>query len=345
MLNSYIFAKIYAWRGMLLPKSFMQELASSRSLSEFIDVLKATPYSQEVQAISPPYNSLKIEHALRRRLMKIHYRLMTVERKNPVLRALFTLHITRDFKIILRGVQAGLKGEELSGLIDPYAEELIGMRDILARLLSVESLEEASHIVRSYIAQETTPPAFGPVTDLAALEVQIDMWSLKGLRTAFKKIRRARRAGLEELLMPVFLKFILTSVLREKLWGFRVEEIEDMAGEVQDAPLRPVISVISGAERLEEIMKALSVLPKDMLPPLRDIKDLAGLIGSLERGYREMLVSRALKCFLRPFDDLSLPVAILFILEEEVSQLAALAVGIEQGVEADKLAERLIPLN
>ncbi|MEM4288844.1 MAG: V-type ATPase subunit [Nitrososphaerota archaeon] len=343
-MQPYLLAKAYAFRGMLLTRSFLEELAGSKNLIEFIDALKATPYSQEAHQITPPYTALKVEHALRRRLIKIHHRLMTIYKKNYLLAALYSRYIARDFKIILRGLSTGLKGEELNKLVDPYAEELMGTRDIIAKLLSVGSIEEALALIRLYTADEVVVPIFEKVSDPVAIEVEIDRWLINRLRGALRKTPKAWRQNLSHLIMPIYLRFVLTSILRGKAWELGPKEIGELVEDVLEGPLRSVAQVIIESNTIEEFKKAFTVMPKDTLPPISDYSTLNGIINSLERGYREMLLSRARRCFLRPFDEPSLTLAIVFLLDEEVAQLVALAAGIEQGVSSNELLGSIVSI-
>ncbi|MCS7146326.1 MAG: V-type ATPase subunit [Aigarchaeota archaeon] len=335
---------MYAWRGSLLSKTFIQELTSSRSLTDFVEALKATPYSHEAQQITPPLSALKIEHALRRRLVKTHHRLMTLEHGDRVLRALFDRYISRDFKIIFRGILAGLKGEELSRLVDLYAEELLGLRDVIARLIAAESPDDAVTIIRGYATVDPSIPIFEKTQDPAALEVEIDRWFMHGVLRALRRAPRTQRQNLRSLLEPIYLKFILTSVLRGKIWRLQPRDIWGVVEGLVEEPLKSLISVAIEADDIESLRRALSVMPKGSLPPLGDASTLASLVASLERGFREMLVFRARRSFLRPFDEPSLPIAMVLLLEEEVAQLVAVAAGIEQKVDTNILIESLIPL-
>ncbi|GBC70687.1 V-type ATP synthase subunit C [Candidatus Calditenuaceae archaeon HR02] len=343
-MQPYLLAKAYAWRGMLLPKSFIQELAASRTLSEFIDAIKATVYSQEAQQITPPYSALKVEHALRRRLVKIHHTLMTLSRKNHVLSALYARYTARNFKTIIRALHAGIKGEELNMLIDPYAEELIGTRDVIARVMGSEGVEEALSMIRRYMADETFIPIFEKVMDPVAIEVEIDRWQVNRLRQALRKTPRAWRSGLSYLVMPIYLRFVFTAILRGKVWGMNTKEIGSMIEGVLDDTIRPVVSVVIESNTVEEVKKAFSVMPKGTVPSIGESDTLTDIIQSLERGYRGMLLTRARQCFLRPFDEPSLALATVFLIEEEVAQLVALAAGIEQGVGPEALLDRLASL-
>lgn len=343
-MQPYLLAKAYAWRGMLLPRTFIQELAASRGLSEFIEALKATAYFQEVQQVTPPYSALKVEHALRRRLVKIHHALMTISRKNHVLSALYSRYTARNFKTIIRALHAGVRGEELNRLIDPYAEELIGAREVVARVMAAESVEEALSTIRRYMAEEAFVPIFEKVLDPVAIEVEIDRWQVNMLRQALRKTPRAWRSSLSHMVNPLYLRFIFTAILRGKIWGLSPKEISSMVEGLLDNSLRPVVSVVVESKTVEEVKKAFSVMPKGYLPPIGESATLTDMIQSLEKGYRGMLLRRAYQCFLRPFDEPSLSLAVVFLIEEEVAQLVALAAGIEQGVGPKALLDSLISI-
>jgi len=340
-LHPYFLAKAYAWKGMVLPKSFIRELASSKSLSEFVDALKATPYSQEMQALTQPINALKVEHALRRRLVKTHYRLMNGYKKNRVLVALFSRHVARDFKTILRGLHAGIRGEDLARLVDPYAEELLGIRDVIARLLAAENVKEALGVLSTFAGDDSVPLIFAEATEPLALELEIDRWVLLRLREGLKKTPRRWRPSLSHLIEPLYLGFILTSILRAKIWGLQERKIQQLVEGFIDPSIMPIISTTIEAKDVEEVKRALSVLPKGSLPTISETGTLTGLVNALQTGYHAMLLLRASRSFLRPYDEPSLSVAVVLLLEEEVSRLVGLAAGIEQGLTPTELLDSL----
>lgn len=340
-MRPYLLAKTYAWRGMLLPKSFIQELSSSKNLVEYVDALKATPYSHEVQEITPDITALKVEHAIHRRLVKTHYRLMSIYKENQVLSALYSRHVARDFKTILRGLYAGIRGEELANLVDPYAEELIGVRDVVARLLAADDVDEAISTMRLYMGEEAIPPIFEKTPDIAALEVEVDRWTVLRLRTGLKKTPRSWRQGLKKLLEPLFHKFVLTSILRAKIWDLETRKTQQMVEGVIDESFKPIASALIEAKSYDDVKRALTVMPKGSLPPIGESASISGLVTALEKGYRAMLAARASRCFLKPFDEASLALAIILLLEEEVAQLVALAAGIEQGLSQRELLDSL----
>jgi len=343
-LSPYALAKIYAWRGMLLSRQFLQELASSRSLTEFIDSLKATPYSRDLQVVTQPITALSIEHALRRRLIRIHYRLMTIERRNRVLNALYSRHVSRDLKALLRGILAGMRGEALQSLVDPYAEELIGVRDMVARLFSAEDLGSALTVIKEYTGQGVAVPALGEGSDPAGLEVELDRWVVRGLLHALEKTPRSQRPIIWRLIQPIYLRFVFTAVLRAKMWGLKPLEINQVMLDTASGALSVVLPVLAGVESVEEFKRVFSVMPRGTVPRLGDVNTVNEMIYSLERGYREMLVSRARECFLRPMEGQVLPVALILLLDEEVGQLTSMAAGIEQGVSPQALLDGIIPV-
>ncbi|MEM4239508.1 MAG: hypothetical protein QXP49_07395, partial [Nitrososphaerota archaeon] len=76
-------------------------------------------------------------------------------------------------------------------------------------------------------------------------------------------------------------------------------------------------------------------------PTISETGTLTGLVNALQTGYHAMLLLRASRSFLRPYDEPSLSVAVVLLLEEEVSRLVGLAAGIEQGLTPTELLDSL----
>jgi vacuolar-type H+-ATPase subunit C/Vma6 len=339
----YLLAKLYAWRGMLLSPQFLQELAGSKDLSELANALKATHYSAEIAQIQQPYTALKLEHALRRRIIWMHYRIMTLVPRDKVIQALYLRYIARNVKTVLRGLHTGQPAEDIGALVDPYAEELTGVRDLLARLLASDSLKEALNTLGSYYPDLRGFTLYAATGELSALDGDVDRWFYGRLSDALQKTPKSYCKEAQYLLKPLFYEFVLETILRGKIWGLEARMIRSFVENLVEPELDPVISVILECQTPTELRSALSVVRREMVPTISEPTSMEEAIMVLKKGYRLMLRRRARGSFLKTVRDEVLGVALLLLFEDELVTLVGLASGIEQGLSSRALLD-LLPL-
>jgi V/A-type H+-transporting ATPase subunit C len=337
----YLLAKIYAWRGSLLSLSTLQELASLRDLSELVTALKATHYNKVLAELQPPYTAIQLEHALRRRVVWIHHRISTLKPKERVVSALYLRYIARNIKVILRGLYSQQDTREISRLVDPYAEELAGARDLTARLLAAESLEEAINTLGLYYSDLRDFRLYREAGELAALDSDIDRWLYRRIQAAVLKTPRSYRREMTRLLQPTFYGLALETVLRGKIWGLDPRLVRSLVEGLVDPMFGVVLTVASDCRTPAELRSALAVMSRDLVPAIPEATSFEEVVRFLERGYRTMRLGRARRIFLSPFRDELLSVALLILLEEELATVTGIASGIEQGVSPEILQETI----
>ncbi len=326
---------------MLLSPQFLQELAGSRDLSELANALKATHYSAEIAQTQQPYTALKLEHALRRRIIWIHYRMMTLVPRDKVIQALYLRYIARNIKTVLRGLHTGRPAGDTEALIDPYAEELIGVRDLLARLLASDSLREALNTLGGYYPDLRGFTLYAATGELSALDGDVDRWFYGRLSDALKKMPKSHRKEAQYLLKPLFYEFVLETILRGKIWGLGARMIRSFVENLVEPELDPVISVILECQSPAELRSALSVVRREIVPTIPEPTSMEDAIMKLKRGYRLMLRSRARGAFLRIVRDEVLAAALLLLFEDELTTLVGIASGVEQGISSRALLDLL----
>ena len=140
---TYSATKAYSYRGGIMDAQTITSLAESSDLDELVTKLKATPYDAAVSRISTPYSARKIEKACYEHVSDIHCKLMKTSPAGELLSAYYLKHIARNLKIILKGKALGKSETELEEYVDLYTEELIGRRDLLVKVMTADTLQDA----------------------------------------------------------------------------------------------------------------------------------------------------------------------------------------------------------
>lgn len=341
---AYPFAKSFAERGALLKRRFIEELADSKDLNDLVNALRATPYSDKVSAIAPPLTGIKIEHALRRSLIELHHRYISTLSNPSPLDALFMRHIARNLKTVLRSLAAGKSHEEVSRLVDLRAEELVGMRDIVVKAYSASSLGEGVGALASTPfggAMTRALQLYEKTKDPAVFDVELDRVVSQWIGSGVERCVRRERREVAKLVFPIIEQFIVTAVLRAKIWELTSMEIRGLIGEVKTRIPNSVIEAMVESKSIEEALTALSLV-RSLGIPIPTHGDEASAIRAVEDGFRRRLVEDARKTFLTGHSVMNSIISSLFLKENEVANLVAIAVGIEEGVPPQRIIDRLV---
>jgi len=341
---AYPFAKSFAERGALLKRRFIEELVDSRDLNDFINALRATPYSDKISAISPPISSTKIEHALRRSLIELHHRYLSMLSNPRPLDVLFTRYIARNLKTVFRAIAAGKSYEEISRLVDLRAEELVGMRDILIKAYSSSSLGEAVDALAYTPFGDAVRRAlqlYEKTSDPAVFDVELDRVVSQWIVGGIKRCVRRERRQIAELTYPMIEQFVITTALRAKIWELTTMEIRGLIGSVETRIPPSVIDAVVESRSIGQAITALSLM-KGLGIPIPTGGEDASIIRSIEDGFRRKLVERARKTFISGGTVMSSVISSLILKENEVMNLVAIAVGIEEKVPSQRIIDNLL---
>lgn len=340
---AYLLAKSFAEKGALFEKRFYEELIESPHLAELVNALRATKYSNELSKISPPYSSLKIEQALRRSLIETHFKFHRLMRKHRVLNVLYDRYMVRNLKSIYRGIAAGKTYEELMKLIDLRAEELMGIRDIVIKAMTAGSLKESVDVLQQTAFGEALREAyqlFEKTSDPTVFELRLEKAMMKKLFEAIKKSGLMDRKHYYEIFYPMIDSFIITGILRMKLWGLSSSECRKLMEGVKSRLPKPLIELLYESNKVGDILKGLE-LNKKFLPKFTSHPELTPLIKELEDGFYRIMITNAKRVFMKTRSSKVLVVASLILKENEVSNLVAIATGIESRMPAERIIDKL----
>ncbi len=88
--ETYLMAKCFAEKGLLLQKAMLETLAESRGIEDLVGRLKGTPYNEAVSKVTRPYTSEKLEVAFREHLASTHHSIIRVSPRQSFLKAYYT---------------------------------------------------------------------------------------------------------------------------------------------------------------------------------------------------------------------------------------------------------------
>lgn len=342
---AYLLAKSFGEKGALFGRRIYEELAESSSLTELVNALRATKYSNELSKITPPINALKIEQALRRALIETHFKYYRLMRNNKVLNALYQRYIIRNLKTIYRGLATGKTHDELMKIVDLRAEELMEARDTVVKAMTARTLREAVDELGKTVFGKVLKEAyslFERTGDPSVFELKLDKAMIEMILNAIKKSELMDRKLYREIFYPMIDSFVITGILRLKMWGLPSTECRAIMKGIKCRLPGIVMELLYESSRVEDILKGLELAKKGILPRFSHQSDPIVLVKDLEEGFYRMMIISAKKVFTKTQSSKVLTVASIILRENEVSNLIAIAAGIESRVTTKRILDKLV---
>lgn len=342
----YSGTKAFAIRGSLLSYNQLDELADSDSLETFVSKLKGTSYGDFLSDLQKPYDAVKIELALQRRRAKIARSMITATSNSKILHAYYSKFLATNLKNILKGLALEKSYEEISRFVDLYVEELVGMRDVIVRVLASKKLDEAVSTLRPTEfgdAAEAAIKSFLETKNFQVIDLFIDRQYHRTLLNGFLAERKNKRE-LRELVAIDIDAFNVTSILRAREWGLSASEAEGLIVEPEFKVPREVLVSLSRSEAASESIAQIERTPYSGIISQQDASNPAW-ISILESGFESLKFRAAKRTFTWDIFSTSEAVGILKLLEYEIRALSGIAFGIEQKIPRAEIMQRLGFLN
>lgn len=329
-----------AIKGTLLQKDAVETLAECHSLEELVNRLKATPYSDAVSKVQPPYSARKLELAMRARLDDVHMQLTRSSPGYELLELYYLKNIAWNLKSAVKSKALNKSYEEALQYIDLHAEELVGRRELIVKVLSAKDVQEA--------AASLTGSEFGEdmarATAIFVKEGEVRVFDVFVDHTLYQMIARSfsqRRgglpggAGLEGARKIVALDvdtYNTLSLLRAKLWGLSSAETNALLVTPAFGISLSTLQKIVLAESVSEAFSLISVTRYGV--PLQSGASDEETINKLEERLSDLSYETAKKTFLWSSFQVGATLALVKLMEFEVRNLAAIAFGVEAGIPA-----------
>ena len=354
--ETYLMAKCFAEKGILLQRAMVETLAESKGLEDLVGRLKGTPYNEVVSKLTRPYTSDKLEMVFREHLAQTHYSLIKVSPQPSFLTAYYIKYLVRNLKTIAKGKALSLSYEEIASKVNLYAEELVARRDLIVRALSAPDLAGLVQALgNTEFSQEISKAVelYREKGDLRIFDTYLDKAFYTIILNEYNRLTRIsiypkRRPTKDQENVRPFISididgYNILSVLRAKIWDLTTPQTRELAVDAAFNIPREKIQAMIGATNLNEALKKVAETPYGKLIP-------AGVVGEeavrrLESELEILSYKQALKAFTWQISGLGVALALIKLKEAEVRNLSALAFGVEQGLSAKEIMSKMILLS
>jgi V/A-type H+-transporting ATPase subunit C len=345
--RTYVGTKAFALRGSLLDSPSVQKLAESTSLEELVNRLRSTPYSDYLSRLSPPYNARRIELALRERLAVVHHSVTQGAGRFGILQLYYLKNIAWDLKLALKARALNRTYEETVEYLDMKAEELVGRRDLIVKVLSAKDVNEAVTMLSGTEFHSDVEKALASYTskgEIRFFDVYVDHAVLSAISKEYSLNPRLYAAnsanvnGIADLVALDIDAYNVLSVLRSKLWGLAGAEVQELMITPARRVQLPALTSMAGADSISEAVKPIESSYRFQLQGAHNDEELIDLV---EDGFAMQTKRTATLAFVWQGLSPGTILALVKLLEFEVSNLAAAAIGVEAGIDPKKILSKL----
>jgi len=334
--RTYLGTRASAQRGTLLDKASIEKLAESATLEELIDRLEVTQYSDALSNLVSPLTARRLELALRKRLDKAHYDLMNAAGEYRLIQLYYLKHIAWDLKSVLKSKALGRSYEESIEYLDMRAEELVGRRELMVKVLSASDIQEGVALLSGtefYADIAKALASFSASGEARFFDIYVDHAVLTGISEAYSsesKLYSSSRAvdfgGIGEIVTIDVDAYNVVSALRAKLWRLPSQEVRNLFVTPTFRVSTPVLTRMIGSESVSEAVKQIQqIYPTNVEGQANDEE----LIDAVEDMFTNRMKATLTKTFTWQKLGPAYALALIKLLEFEVNNLAAIAVGVE----------------
>ena len=325
----------------------VQKLAESTSLDELVNRLRSTPYADSLANLSPPFNARRIELALRERLATVHHSITQGAGRYRILQLYYLKIIAWDLKLALKARALNRSYEDTVEYLDMKAEELVGRRDLIIKVLSAKDVNEAVTMLSGsefFSDVEKALAAYGSRGEIRFFDVYIDHAVLSAISREYSRNptlyagKSADVNGIADIVALDIDSYNVLSVLRAKLWGLSESEVQELTITPAKRVHAPALASMAAADSVPEAVK---LIESSYRFPLAGAPSDEELIDQVEDGFAEEMRATAALAFVWQGLSPGTILAFIKLLEFEVSNLAAVAIGVEAGIDPKKILSKL----
>jgi V/A-type H+/Na+-transporting ATPase subunit C len=346
--RTYVGTRAFALKGTLLDHSAIEKLAESTSLDELANRLRATPYADPVSRLTPPLTARRIELALRERLARVHSSLMASAGKYRLLQLYYNKYVAWDLKSALKSKALGMPMEEAEQFVDMKAEELVGRRDLMVKVLSARDVQEAVSLLSGsefHDDVEKALAAFSARGEVRFFDIYIDHAVLTGISRTFSRdektyASKSLEAGSVGAIVAADVDaYNALGVLRAKLWGLPEAEVSQLVISPTYKVPSALLARMAASESIETAVKMMEqVLPVSVPGEQTD----AALVDAVEAAFVRRMRNTISRSFLWQGIGPANALALVKLLEFEVGNLSAVAIGVEAHLPSADILRRLV---
>ncbi len=332
----------------MIESSAVQKLAESTSLDELVNRLRGTPYAGPLSGLVPPFTARRLELAFRERLATVHHSIMATAGKYSILELYYLRQIAWDLKVALKARALDKTYEETVEFLDMKAEALVGRRDLIVKVLSAKDVNEAVSFLSGtefYSDAQKALASFASKREVRFFDIYIDHAVLSQISKEYATNYRVYASpkatdvgGVGAMVSLDVDAYNALSVLRSRLWGLPEQEGRDLIiTPTYRVPSSTLVRML-GAESTVEAARLLeSVYPISSQVPAGDEQ----LIDFVEDRFTTQMKQTAAKAFIWQGLSPGAALALVKLLEFEVGNLAAIAIGVEAGIDPKTVLSKL----
>ena len=191
---------------------------------------------------------------------------------------------------------------------------------------------------------EKAMAAYASKGEIRFFDIYIDHAVLSAISKEFSlnsKLYSAKSAnvnGVSDLVALDIDSYNALSVLRAKLWGLTEAEVQELIITPARRVSLPTLSSMAGADSVSEAVKMIESAYRF---PLQGVLGDEELIDMVEDGFAKEMKETASLAFVWQGLSPGTILGLIKLLEFEVSNLAAIAIGVEAGMDPKKILSRL----
>jgi V/A-type H+-transporting ATPase subunit C len=345
--RTYVGTKAFALRGTLLDAPTVQKLAESTSFEEMVNRLRSTPYADTLSSLTLPYSARRIELALRERLAVVHHSATQGAGRYKILQLYYLKNIAWDLKLALKARALDRTYDETVEYLDMKAEELVGRRDLIVKILSAKDVNEAVAMLSGtefFSDVEKALAAYTSKGEIRFFDIYVDHAVLTAISKEYSlnpKLYSAKAAnvnGVSDMVALDVDAYNVLSVLRSKLWGLTEAEIQELVITPARRVSLPALGSMAGSDSVSEAVKMIESAYRF---PLQGSQGDEELIDMVEDGFANEMRETAGLAFVWQRLSPGTILGLIKLLEFEVSNLSAVAIGVEAGMDPKKILSKL----
>ncbi len=279
-----------------------------------------------------PYSARKLELAFRERLADVQLQLSRSSHNRALLESYYFRSIAWNLKSALKS-RALLKSyEEAMQYIDLHAEELIGRRELIVKILSAKDIQEAT----AFLADSEFGKDIARATAAFLRDHEVRVFDLFVDHTLNQMIAEATNEGgspddgARSIVAIDIDSYNVLSLLRAKLWRLSSSETNSL---IVSPTFGVGLSTLQKITITESIPEAINLLAQTryaiQVPSGASDEEL---VGKLEEKFTDMGFQAAKRAFIWNAFQLGATLALIKLMEVEVRNLAAISFGVEAGV-------------
>lgn len=346
--KTYVGTKAFGIKGSLIDEGTVKKLAEATSLDELINRLRSTPYSEYLSGLTPPFEARKVELALRERLATVHNSLNTSAGKYEILKLYYLKHIAWDLKLALKAKALGRSYEDTVGYMDMKAEELVGRRDLLVKVFTSRDLTEAVAAISGtefHSDAERALASYQAKKEVRFFDVYVDHTVLTAISKEYSSNFRVYAspratdvAGVGDLVSIDVDAYNVLTLLRSKLWGVSDAEAKGLIVTPTHRITGATLSRIASSDSTSEAVKLIEPAYGSPAQPAQTDEQM---IDGVEELFVAKTRSTASKSFYWQGLGPGASLALIKLLEFEVANLSAIAIGIEAKMDSKMILAKL----